>query len=61
MNVPQAAQFPMFSTHEAVFELTGRSRWESKAGVSCVVPEEIVNCEWPLLNLTESTNRKSTF
>lgn len=61
MTVLQAAQFPMLSTHEAMFELAGRSHQESKAGLSCVVSEEIVRREWPVLNLTESTNRKPTF
>lgn len=61
MIVLQAAKFPMLSTHEAVFELAGRSHQESKTGLSCVASEENASREWPLLNLTESANRKPTF
>lgn len=57
MIVLQAAKFPVPSIHEAVFELAGRSHQESKKGLSCVVSEKNVSCEWPLLNLTESINR----
>lgn len=61
MMLLQEAKFPILSTHESVFELAGRSHWESRMGLSCVVSEENVSCEWPLLNLSESANRKSTF
>lgn len=60
MIVLQAAKFDMLSIHESIFELAGRSHWEYRMGLSCVVSEENASCEWPLLNFSESAKRKST-